>query len=102
MAETNDDRNSLRKQVVLAAGLAIAGIVLGSAGTAYGMLDSFRRIEAMPSPTPADLAVGVHTSFVWAATGCAVALFGVIMWWFAQRRLSRFDQDARCAEDDRS
>ncbi|HTF89503.1 MAG TPA: hypothetical protein VK843_13910 [Planctomycetota bacterium] len=91
MGTNSDTRACLRSEVMLAAGVVIAGGAIGVGGQIYGMLASRRAIDATPSPTPEQLYVGVQISIdAWLVAG-VVALFGAVMWYLAQKRLSRFD-----------
>jgi hypothetical protein len=61
----------------IGAALVVAGPLIAVMSTLVGMADSYRAIERVDAPTPADLAVGVHISTVGTVTGLAVSIVGL-------------------------
>lgn len=91
------DANRLRKRWkrFLILGIALSlGPVAGVLGLAFGMGLSFHRIEAMPAPTPKDLADGVWLGIASAALGMLAGIAGACLALWSYRKLSALEPEA--------
>ena len=65
------------------------GPLIGLLGTVTGMISSFRKIEGLKSPTPADLATGVYESLVNTTLGLIVAVAFLTVNFFFKNKVTR-------------
>ena len=73
------------------------GPVLGLLGTVVGVMYSFERIEALPAPTPDDLAVGVHLSLSAEVIGLLAAVIGAPLACWSYVRLNKLRREGESA-----
>ncbi|MBK7875491.1 MAG: MotA/TolQ/ExbB proton channel family protein [Planctomycetes bacterium] len=73
------------------AGLAlfVFGQLVAPVVTIVGMESSFRRIEALPAPTPDELAVGVDAGLIATAIGLLLGLVGLALLLVGVVRIAR-------------
>lgn len=65
------------------------GPLVGLVVTVVGMLSSLRTIEAMPAPTPDDLAAGVDAGLLATAGGLLIGLVGLALLIVGAMRIAR-------------
>ena len=79
--------------VILGFLMAILGPAVAVTGVRYAMARSFQDIESSPTPTPSDLAGGIHESRLWMIAGILFAVAGLILAIGGGRALARENRD---------